>query len=76
MGVRQGSHSIKPCFVAKLNTEPEIGGAGSRPEENASSVSCLASAQAQEVGSDIRGKLCKPLAKTKKTKKHQDQEDQ
>ena len=55
--------------MAKLNSETEIGGVGSRPRSNAGIVSGLASYQAREVGSGPHGGSCKPPAKTKKTKK-------
>ena len=43
--------TFAPIFIAKLITEPEIGGTGSRPRQNAGNVSGLASSQAQEAGS-------------------------
>ena len=58
-----------PISMVKFNTEPKIGGAGSRPKQNAGNASGLASCRAQEAGSGLQGKSCKPPAKTmKKTK--------
>ena len=58
-----------PIFMVKLNSEPGIGGASSRPGWNASNISGLASSRAWEAGSSPHGESCEPSANTKKKTK-------